>query len=260
MGTETRHRLLEGVLLRLARRPDAGEFVLRGGLLIRHWLHPLPRPADDLDLVATFPYDVGATATRILETLADEGVPDGVCFDLDEARAEGIWLDSGNPGVRVFVCGTVGGDEDDTHIDVTFGPPPRPAAVFGPLPTASGHAAHIWMCRPEAVIGHKVQALLHRGHTGWRPKDLNDLRLLLARVPFDASDLRAAITAYVADVGRTAAEARSLFGPTAWWGTKAVAARWRDFADETGGLQVPHDLAAVVAGVAQRLNPVLEGA
>jgi hypothetical protein len=31
-----RHRLLEGILLRLARRPDAGAFVLRGGMLMRH--------------------------------------------------------------------------------------------------------------------------------------------------------------------------------------------------------------------------------
>jgi hypothetical protein len=131
--------------------------------------------------------------------------------------------------------------------------------VFGPLPTASGRTADIWMCRPEAVIGHKVQALLHRGHTGWRPKDLNDLRLMLARVPFDTADLRAAVTAYVADVGRTAAEARNLFGPATWWGTKAAAARWRDFADEAREQTVPHDLAAVVAGVSQRLNPVLEG-
>src|SRR6478736_1679262 len=53
---ETRHRLLEGVLLRLARRPDAGAFVLRGGLLLRHWFRPLSRTADDLDLVAAFPF------------------------------------------------------------------------------------------------------------------------------------------------------------------------------------------------------------
>src|SRR4051794_34885005 len=124
---DTRHRLLEGVLLRLARRPDAGELVLRGGLLLRHWFRPLPRPAEDLDLVATFPFDVAEAARRLLTIFADDNVGDGVCFDLEGVRADGIWLESGNPGVRVFASGTANGDEIDFHVDVTFGPPPRPA-------------------------------------------------------------------------------------------------------------------------------------
>ena len=41
----TRHRLLEGVLLRLAWRPEPAQFVLRGGMLLRHWLRPVPRPS-----------------------------------------------------------------------------------------------------------------------------------------------------------------------------------------------------------------------
>src|SRR5215218_5999897 len=91
----TRHRLLEGVLLRLARRPDAGELVLRGGLLLRHWFRPLPRPAEDLDLVATFPFDVAEAARRLLAVFADDSIPDGVSFDLEGVRADGIWLESG---------------------------------------------------------------------------------------------------------------------------------------------------------------------
>lgn len=256
---DTRHRLLEGVLLRLARRPDAEELVLRGGVLLRHWLRPLSRPAEDLDLVATFPFDVGETARRLLEVLADGSTDDGVEFDTDGVRAEGIWLDSGNPGVRVFASGTVGGVEDDFHVDVTFGPLPRPAPVFGTLPTASGTPARVWMCRPEAVAGHKVQALWHRGLTGWRPKDLNDLRLLLAHVPMDGAGLRAAITAYLADVDGTGADARALFGRSSWWGMKMASARWLDFADAARGLDVPRDLRGVVAGVADRLAAVLEG-
>ncbi len=57
------------------------------------------------------------------------------------------------------------------------------------------------MCRPESIVGQKVQALWHLGMLGWRPKDLNDLRLLLARVAMDDAELRRAITAYLADMG-----------------------------------------------------------
>src|SRR5437870_3456386 len=50
-----RHRLLDGVLLRLANLSDAGGLVLRGGMLLRHWSRPTPRPALDLALVAPSP-------------------------------------------------------------------------------------------------------------------------------------------------------------------------------------------------------------
>src|SRR3954471_3705783 len=98
----TRHRLLEGVLLRLARRPDAAEFIVRGGMLMRHWFRPVPRPAEDLDLVATFPVAVEEGARRFLPVLADRAVADGVAFDTERVHAEGIWLATGSPGVRVF--------------------------------------------------------------------------------------------------------------------------------------------------------------
>src|SRR5262245_23407594 len=130
----TRQRLLEGVLLRLARRPDAGEFILRGGVLLRHWVRPVPRPAADLGLVATFPFAVEEAARRILPVLADGAIADGVAFDAEQAHAEGIWLETGTPGVRVFASGFVnGGPEAEFHVDITFGPPPRPAPVFGAI-------------------------------------------------------------------------------------------------------------------------------
>jgi hypothetical protein len=257
---EIRHRLLEGVLLRLARRPDPGTFVLRGGLLMRHWFRPFPRPAEDLDLLATFPFDVEEAARRFLPVLADEAVPDGVAFDNDRTRVEGIWLDAGNPGVRVYASGTVAdGDEVEFNVDITFAPPPRPAAVLDALPTTYGEVARVWMCRPEAVAGHKMQALWHRGMLGWRPKDLEDLRLLLAVVPMDKCELRGAIAAYLADLGGTWDDARAIFAPASWWGMKLASARWLDFVKSSRRPDVPRDLAAVVAEVADRLGPILEG-
>ncbi len=254
-----RHRLLEGVVLRLARLPDAAEFVLRGGLLMRHWFRPVTRPAEDVDLVATFPFAVEEAARRFLPVLADEAIADGVTFDVPRVRHEGIWLESGTPGVRFFVSGAAGADEVEFHIDVTFGPFPRPAPVLVALPTACGQVARVWACRPEAVAGHKMQALWHRGMLGWRPKDLEDLRLLLGHVPMDDGDLRGAIAAYLADVGGNGNDARALFARSSWWSKKMSSARWLDFVKSSRGRDVPRDLATVVAEIARRLVPVLEG-
>src|SRR3954471_22380523 len=92
-----RHRLLEGVLLRLAQLPDAGGLVLRGGMLLRHWFRPTPRPAHDLDLVAPSPLTVEDAARRYLPLFADDA-SDGVAFDADRLYVEGIWQHTDNPG------------------------------------------------------------------------------------------------------------------------------------------------------------------
>jgi Nucleotidyl transferase AbiEii toxin, Type IV TA system len=253
-----RHRVLEGALARLARRPDARDFVLRGGLLMRHWFAPVPRTADDIDLIASFPFDVDETARRVRAILA-EPLDDGVVFDATRTRVTGIRLDSGAPGVRAFVAGVSAGEEIDFNIDVTFGPAPRPAAVRTNFPTARGPIS-VLACRPESVVCQKVQALLHRGPLGWRPKDLSDLVLLFARVPLDAGDLRAALPPYLAEIDRTGAHARALFGPDSWWELKLCAARWLDFVRAHPELGAPDELETAAAEVARHLLPVLEGA
>ena len=265
MRTETtsldaiRHRLLEGVLLRLAEWPDAGGLVLRGGVLLRHWFRPLTRPALDLDLVAPSPLTVEQASRLYAPLFADRFVADGVTFDTDRIQMEAIWRHTDNPGVRVHVGGRVGENEADIQVDITGGPAPRPAPVFGDFPTSCGQSARVWMCRAESVIAQKVQALWHLGMMGWRPKDLNDLRLLLARMPVNGAELREAIAAYMADMGGTGTDARAVFGPSAWWGMKLSSARWLDFAESVRGQNVPRDLAGVVAEVADRLAPILEG-
>jgi hypothetical protein len=255
----TRHRLFEGVLLRLARRPDVGEFILRGGMLLRHWLRPIPRPAGDLDFVATFPFDVEEAGQRFLRVLAEDGVEDGVAFDVERARVEGIFLETGSPGVRVYTSGVAGGIDLEFHADLTFAPHPRPAPVFEGISTECGLVARVRRCRPESVIGQKIQALRHLGVLAWRPKDLNDIRQILARVAVDPTDLGRAIGAYLADVGGTGADARALFGPESWWTLKRSSARWLDFATEARDQNVPRELGSVVAEVAGRLAPILEG-
>lgn len=253
------HRLLEGMLLRLARRPDANHFILRGGMLMRLWFRPYVRLAADLDLVATFPFSVEETARRFLPLLADRSVDDGVTFDTERFRVEGIWLNTNFPGVRLFAGGEVEGIEDDVSVDITFGEPLVPLPTLGEYPMLSRDlSARLWMCRPETIAGRKLHALMHMGRQHWRPKDLNDLRLLLGHVPMNVADLPEAIAASFTSRGNTMADARSLFARDSWWTMKMSAARWQDFVKECRGQEVPSNLARVVAEVAERLQPILE--
>lgn len=253
-----RHRLLEGALLRLARLPDAEHFILRGGMLLRHWFRPYDRPAPDLDLVATFPFDVEETGRRFLPLLADRGVDDGVTFDPERFRVEGIWLHTDFPGVRLFASGEVEGVEDDFSVDITFGEPLIPAPVEILYPMQGGAlSTRLWICRPETILGRKLHALWHMGVMHWRPKDLNDIRLLLGRVPLHADDLPAAIAASFTSRGDKVAQALTLF-TREWWSLKASAARWQDFVREQRNPEIPANLAEVVRAAAERLADVLE--
>ncbi len=255
----TRHRLFEGILLRLARLADADRLVLRGGMLMRHWFRPIPRPANDLDLVCTASFSVEETGRQFRRLLADRNVDDGVSFDTERFRVEGIWLQTNFPGVRLFAAGEVEGEVDEFAVDVTFGEPMVPPPKLDDYPTIGGsRSARIWMCRPETITGRKLHALLQMGMLRWRPKDLNDLRLLLDCVPMDDADLSEAIAASFASRGNTMAEARAIFGPDSWWSMKTSAVRWQEFVQEARRKDVPRDLASVVARVAERLNPILE--
>jgi hypothetical protein len=257
-----RHRLLEGVLVRLARLPDADRFVLRGGMLMRLWFRPWPRPAGDLDLTSPDEFSVEETARRFRPLLADRDVDDGVTFDPEWFHARGIWLNTKFPGVRLFACGEVDGVEDDFTVDVTFGESLVPRPEYHEYPLDSGQTVGLWMCRPETIVGRKLHALMQMGTLHWRPKDLNDLRLLLGHVPLDFAELAGAIACSFTSRGNTAAEARAVFTPASWWEMKMSAARWRDFveesAEESTGRSVPENLSAVVAEVATRLQPVWE--
>jgi hypothetical protein len=255
-GDCVRHRLLEGALLRLARLPDADAFVLRGGMLMRHWFRPVPRPAADLDLVATFPFDVAETRRRLAPLLADGGVGDGVAFDPERFRVEAIWQETAFPGVRVYATGEADGAADDFHVDVTFGEPLEPAPVAAEYPMQECPlTARLHVCRPETIVGRKLHAIHHMGMLHWRAKDLNDVRLLLGRVPLDPAALPGAIVASFASRGDPPGAARGLFARP-WWNLKRSVARWQAFARDRGP-DVPPDLAGVVAEVAGRLGPVL---
>lgn len=251
-----RHHVLEAVLRRVGG--DDG-FALRGSMLTRLLAAPFPRPAADLDFAAAgaVPYDVAATAERLLGPLAAD-VGDDVRFLPHRCGAKAIWEQSAFPGVRLSVTAEAFGATHTTSVDVGFGDPLVPPAGRIDYPVLVGPAAAVWAVHPATLIGWKLHGLAEWGRARWRPKDLLDLWLLTARVDLAADALGEAIRVAFASRGYDPADARRVIADPDRWAWSAAEARWAAYRRARADAPVPPSAAVAAAAVAARLAPALD--
>jgi hypothetical protein len=245
------------VLRRLARTPERESFVLRGGLMMRLWSGPVPRPVEDLDFLGRFPVDAADTVTR-LESVLRIGVEDG--FSFGALKSEVIWAETAFPGVRVFVETRLPGVDGsfELRIDTGFGDPMDPGPAWTEYDVGEAEAARVLACRPETLLGWKVHGLFERGKGRFRPKDLFDVYLLTRYAPLDVPLLPRALRLAFESRGDSLALMERLmageFGRSPWSHEKW--ARYRHSQPEGR----PEALAEVVAAVATALRPTWEAA
>ncbi|WP_164014172.1 nucleotidyl transferase AbiEii/AbiGii toxin family protein [Pyxidicoccus trucidator] len=244
------------VLRRLARSPEVEALVLRGGLMMRLWSGPVPRPVEDLDFLARFPFDAADTVRR-LEAVLRVAVEDG--FSFGAMRSEVIWAETAFPGVRVFVETRLPGVEGafELRIDTGFGDPMDPGPAWTEYDVGEG-AARVLACRPETLLGWKMHGLFERGKGRFRPKDLFDVYLLTRYAPLETELLPNALRLAFQSRGDSLELMERLmvgeFGRSPWSNEKW--ARYRN--SQPAGR--PEALADVVAAVALALRPVWEAA
>jgi hypothetical protein len=251
-----RHRLLEAFVLRLARRPEAPAFALRGGMRVRQLFPSLGRPALDLDLVCSLPFEL-ASLRDTLQAILTEPVSDGIRFDPERLRLLPIWQDTPAPGLRVSALGEVDGQPAELRADVTFGLRPWPEPGWEEFVGERGRA-RLRMCKPESIVGRKLQVIAGLGQPYWRPKDLNDVRLMLGQLPLQPHVLGEALEASLEGCAESLQDVREAILRPSWWAGPRAGARWQHFLKASGGQGAPADLASVIAEVRSRLSPVLE--
>jgi hypothetical protein len=236
------HRMLAGVVERVARSPSREAFVLRGGVLTRAWVHPAPRPARDLDYVGDFAFDVAETARRFAAALATP-LADDVRIEPASLRAEPMWTTTAFPGVRLTFAVGVDAPDAALTVDVGFNDPLVPAAVELPFTGTTGEVA-VRAVRPETQLAWKLHGLAEMT-TAWRPKDVHDAWLIATRCTLDDAALGPAIVAAFASRGYSRAAATGVLAAP-HWNTKTARVRW----DRTPPLdQTLSELRARLAGV-----------
>lgn len=179
----------EGLLRRVAAL-GREDLVLRGGVLLRAWVGPA-RPAEDLDFLATWPFEA-ARARATLRELCAAPCADGLELSLAESHV--TWSNTDFPGLRARVEGALCGEPLELQIDLGCGDPMEPGPVLATLPAlTTALAPRVWSCRPETLAGWKLHGLYERGIGTWRAKDLHDLWLLWERCELERGALARAI-------------------------------------------------------------------
>ena len=241
-----RHHLLAHLVERVARTAGGDGFVLRGGMLMRAWLAPEPyRATRDLDYIADFPFDRDVVHARFAAALAPPHDP--IAIETRDLVAQPIWEGTEFPGVRLTVALGVGAPDQRVSIDVGFHDPlvPAPATIaFG--------ATRVRAVRPETQLAWKLHALAEIG-ASFRPKDLADLTMIVARVPLVDADLLPAIRAAFESRAFTLAQARATLAAP-HFATKTARTYFAPYRARVG------ELADAIAAVRARLDPILEDA
>lgn len=177
---------LESFLDRLTRTSHAGDFVLKGGILLA--AYGVRRPTKDADTNAVHADATVEHLAHVVRDIASIYVDDGVVFDLDTISVQEIREQADYPGRRVRVAVSIGPWKGAAVWDVSTGdpivPPPRQVTIdriLGDPITLLGYA-------PETTIAEKGVTILERGITSTRWRDYVDI-VQLARQGIDPDEL-----------------------------------------------------------------------
>ena len=238
--------LLQGVLRRWARSTQSAAFVLRGGVLTQWLVGAERRPTRDLDFLGLFPLDLTDTQSR-LEEILSIAEPDGISLHLDTLAGEVIWQETAFPGLRYRLEAAVSGEALPLQIDVGFGDPLVPPAVWIEYPP------RVQAASPELLVAWKLDGLLDHGAKRWQAKDVYDLHLLTTHCQLDPTALAEGIRVALETHGNSLAEVRAVLDDPAWWESAQSRAKWEKFRKATA-CDIPEDLPGLAAGVAARLS------
>lgn len=252
---------VERFLHRLGRSRHRQRFVLKGGLLLRHWLGADTRPTRDIDLLGEADLDAERLSGLLAEILQVEVEEDGIEFQPASMTVRPIRIESPVLGMRAKLDASLGRVRLRYQIDVGLGDavfPPSQELVPGGLlgfPMASVRAY-----TPYTTISEKLEAVVVLGEANSRIKDYYDLEMLPRTLAFDGAVL-------VESVSRTFARRQTpipsapLEGLSDGFARSALAAaRWRGFLRKGGLTSASQELVEAVAGIRRFAEPVLDAA
>jgi predicted nucleotidyltransferase component of viral defense system len=186
---------LERLLYRLSKSKHRDKFVLKGAMLMRHWLDDPHRPTRDLDLLGFGDSDPDLTL-KLFREICTIKADDAVVFDIDGLAIDTVRDDSGYSGLRLKTYATVDGARVRVVIDIGYGDATEPGLNDIDLPVLLDQPTpNLKAYPPETVIAEKFQAMVALGLANTRLKDFYDIWILARTCDFKDDRLARAIAA-----------------------------------------------------------------
>jgi len=251
---------LERWLYRLSKSEHAGDFVLKGALLLSVWRAPILRATRDIDLLAKTSNDLDFIK-RVVSEICATGVPeDGLIFDVGSVSTERIAEDADYEGVRAKFQALLATTRLAMQIDVGFSDVVTPAPVIIRYPTLLDDPEPVLRAyNRETAIAEKFEAMVSMGRLNSRMKDFFDIWLLATTSGFRGTELQAAIMATFERRGAiVVADPVALSDEFALDPEKQL--QWRAFARRIRPGPAPENFLEIITLLRKFLKPVCESA
>lgn len=191
----TRH-FLESFLHRLTKSTHAGDFVLKGGILLA--VYGARRPTKDVDSQAISSTVTPIRLAQVARDIASISADDGVEFDMQSIDVQQIRDDADYPGLRLRMPARLHTAKGTIVWDVSTGDPIVPTPRVVRVPRALGDDIEILGYAPETAVAEKGVTILERGITSTRWRDYVDIVQLSRSHPLDPTELHASAAAVAA--------------------------------------------------------------
>lgn len=252
---------IERFLHRLGRSEHREHFVLKGGLLLRHWLGAATRPTRDIDLLGAAGMDEERLRVLLREVLEVDVEQDGIAFALDSIVVRPIRVESPVLGLRAKFDAQLGRTKLRYQVDVGLGDvvfPPTEEIIPGGLlgfPMASVRAYTAY-----TTIAEKLEATVVLGEVNSRFRDYWDLSVLPRSLSFAGPMLVESVRRTFARRATAIPEGTLEGLSVAFAESSANGQHWRAFLEKSGLTALKCDLPETVAEIRRFAEPVLEAA
>lgn len=222
---------IERLVHRIARSKHGDRFILKGALLIRHWLGAETRPTRDIDLMGPDTLDAQGLKEILADILRADVEEDGLDLDLTRLRIEPIRKVSAEPGYRATFEGHLGQMAIHYQVDIVPAAPFYPADERLRLSGLLGMPlAEIRAYTPSSVVAEKLEAMVALGDLNSRMKDYHDVACLAMRMAFEGQRLTESIRVCFRERGTALPEGEPIGLSHAFAGEEAAERLWAAFA------------------------------
>jgi predicted nucleotidyltransferase component of viral defense system len=252
------HYFIERLLYRLSVSPYAGNFILKGGLLLYTMLGNRGRATRDIDFLARQIKNTPEEMARIFAEIAKIPFDDAVSFETERIAVERIKEDADYQGVRVKLTAYLDRSRHNLQFDIGFDDVIVPASVDMIYPSLLDmEPPRLKAYSLESVIAEKFHAIVYLADLNSRMKDFYDIYELSRSFSFDGTYLSEAIS-------QTFKRRNTELPPIPMVFTDDFPLlpnkqmQWQAFQRRVGIADVPIDFPIVIAGIKKFLLPVYE--